>query len=105
MFRLVFPGAPVARSSPVRRSWISAVVLAAASSCGGLGEPVDPYHCRDSYCVGGDVTVSYTAIFNPHLLDMVVVLDDSVPSGPGAVTYSLTCAASYEQPDQGPSHA
>jgi hypothetical protein len=81
----------------VRRSWIFAVGLAAASSCGGLGEPVDPYHCRDSYCVGGDVTASYTAIFNPLLLDMVVVLDDSVPSGPGATVLeqALRLAAGY----------
>ena len=54
------------------------------SSCGGIGEPGDPNHCKSTYCVGGEATVSYASHGVPTSLDLLVVLDDSVASGPYA---------------------
>jgi hypothetical protein len=55
-----------------------------SGACGGLAEPVDPYHCAGDYCVGGDATVGYVAVFAPTSVDVLIVLDDAVPSGPDA---------------------
>ena len=68
----------------VQRTLPFALLFALFASCGGLGDAIDPNRCRDSYCVGGDVTVSYTGIFAPQVVDLVVVLDDAVPPGPHA---------------------
>jgi hypothetical protein len=55
-----------------------------STACGGIGEPVDPNHCKDAYCSGGEMTASIQGYHPPTPLDLLIVLDDSVASGPYA---------------------
>jgi hypothetical protein len=63
-------------------TWILSAL--AFPACGGIGDPVDPNHCRDTYCVGGEATAGFLGYTRPSPLDLVIVLDDSIPSGPYA---------------------
>ena len=58
--------------------WLGLAIVCV--SCGGLGEAKDPNHCLDTYCVGGEASLYYTAYGGRALHDVLVVIDDSVPS-------------------------
>ena len=59
-------------------------MVLANSACGGLAEPVDPYHCSADYCVGGEATGVAYGNFAPSSVDLLIVIDDAVPSGAGS---------------------
>jgi len=61
------------------------IALALAwAGCGGIEEPGDPNHCKETYCVGGQATAVYVPAPPPSPMDLLVVLDDSVAAGPYA---------------------
>jgi hypothetical protein len=58
-------------------SWIILVLL---SSCGGIGDPIDP--CRDADCVGGETTVRYWATRGTRAIDILLIVDERVGASP-----------------------
>jgi hypothetical protein len=68
----------------MRPGLVLTALVCLSTACGGLGEAVDSNHCEDTYCVGGEATDRYTASRPPSPMDLIVVLDDSVVSGPYA---------------------
>src|SRR5512142_532104 len=75
------PGLAVARARGMRRS--SCWMLLLCASCGGIGDP-DPNRCTDGDCVGGEETLWYAPYRPRPVFDLVLVVDDSIPSGPHA---------------------
>jgi hypothetical protein len=63
-------------------AWLGLAVVCV--SCGGLQESNDPNHCLDTYCVGGEESLAYTAAGGRSLHDVLVVIDDSIAQGPRA---------------------
>jgi hypothetical protein len=61
---------------------VSTVVALVCASCGGLTEPNDPNHCLSTGCSGGEQIVSIVAAPPPGPTDMLIVIDDLVPSSP-----------------------
>ena len=56
------------------------ILVLLSVSCEGIGDPVDP--CRDTYCVGGEMSIRYRATRGARAIDILLVVDDRVGASP-----------------------